>query len=122
MRLYDGRVRTSLCWIDPQAGACTEFLELPSGGDTSYAGLVFHDGMLWVSYYSSHEGKDGHLLGQSQNTYLICRVSAERRCPSFGRHDLRGLEVISGTQIRTGYPCGLIDRVGAAVCIGPAVS
>ena len=32
-------------------------LTLPSGGDTSYAGLVLHKGLLWVSYYSSHEGK-----------------------------------------------------------------
>ena len=35
----------------------TEFLKLPSGGDTSYAGLAWHEGLLWVSYYSSHEGK-----------------------------------------------------------------
>jgi hypothetical protein len=27
------------------------------GGDTSYPGLVWHDGLLWISYYSSHEGK-----------------------------------------------------------------
>lgn len=32
-------------------------LELPSGGDCSYPGLVWHDGHLCVSYYSSHEGK-----------------------------------------------------------------
>ncbi len=32
-------------------------LELPSGGDCSYPGLCWHDGHLWVSYYSSHEGK-----------------------------------------------------------------
>jgi hypothetical protein len=32
-------------------------LVLPSGGDTSYPGLVLHDGLLWMSYYSSHEGK-----------------------------------------------------------------
>jgi hypothetical protein len=32
-------------------------LTLPSGGDTSYPGLVWHNGLLWVSYYSSHEGK-----------------------------------------------------------------
>ncbi len=31
-------------------------LTLPSGGDTSYAGMVWHDGLLWMSYYSSHEG------------------------------------------------------------------
>ncbi len=34
-------------------------LALPSGGDTSYAGMVYNedDGLLWMSYYSSHEGK-----------------------------------------------------------------
>lgn len=57
VRLYDKKVRTSLCWLDPQAGKLTEFLALPSGGDTSYAGLVWHEGLLWVSYYSSHEGQ-----------------------------------------------------------------
>lgn len=57
VRLYDGKVRTSLCWLDPVAGKLTECLPLPSGGDSSYAGLVFHDGKLHVSYYSSHEGK-----------------------------------------------------------------
>lgn len=30
-------------------------LILPSGGDTSYPGMVLHDGHLWISYYSSHE-------------------------------------------------------------------
>jgi hypothetical protein len=30
---------------------------LPSSGDTGYPGLVWHDGALWVSYYSSHEEK-----------------------------------------------------------------
>jgi len=64
VRLYDKRVRTSLCWIDPEAGKLTEFLALPSGGDTSYAGLVLHDGLLWVSYYSSHEGKTSIYLAQ----------------------------------------------------------
>jgi len=54
----DGKVTkysTVLLWLDPKAATMTEFLELPSGGDTSYPGLVFHDGLLWVSYYSSHE-------------------------------------------------------------------
>lgn len=57
VRLYDGKVRTSLCWLDPEKGELTEFLPLPSGGDTSYPGLVWHEGKLRVSYYSSHEGK-----------------------------------------------------------------
>ncbi len=56
-RLYDGKVRTALCWLDAETGKLKEFLDLPSGGDTGYPGLVFHDGLLWVSYYSSHEGK-----------------------------------------------------------------
>lgn len=30
---------------------------LHSGGDNSYPGMVEHNGVLWVSYYSSHEGK-----------------------------------------------------------------
>ena len=37
-------------------------LTLPSGGDTSYAGMVWHDDILWMSYYSSHEcGTNVHL-------------------------------------------------------------
>ena len=39
-------------------------LTLPSGGDTSYAGMVWHDGLLWVSYYSSHEGKTAIYLAR----------------------------------------------------------
>jgi len=57
VRLYDDKVRTSLCWIDVENGQLTEALALPSGGDCSYAGMVWHDDMLWVSYYSSHEEK-----------------------------------------------------------------
>lgn len=63
-RLYDGKVRTSLCWLDPEAGTLTEFLALPSGGDTSYPGLVWHRNQLWVSYYSSHEGKTNIYLAR----------------------------------------------------------
>jgi hypothetical protein len=64
VRLYDGKVRTALCLLDPAAGGLTEALTLPSGGDTSYAGLVWHDGLLWVSYYSSHEGKSAIYLAK----------------------------------------------------------
>src|SRR3954452_20274172 len=64
VRLLDKRARTSLCWIDPAAGTLTEFLTLPSGGDTSYPGMVLHDGLLWVSYYSSHEGKTSIYLAK----------------------------------------------------------
>lgn len=60
----DDKRRTSLGWIDPEAGSFTEALALPSGGDTSYAGLVWHDGVLYVSYYSSHEEKTAIYLAQ----------------------------------------------------------
>ncbi len=57
VRLYDGGARTSLAWLDPEKGTLTECLKLPSGGDTSYAGLVWKNEQLWISYYSSHEEK-----------------------------------------------------------------
>ena len=37
---------------------------LPSGGDNSYPGLVWEDGTLWVSYYSTHEGKTSIYLAR----------------------------------------------------------
>ena len=38
-------------------GQFVERVRLPSGGDTSYPGMLVHDGQLWASYYSSHEGR-----------------------------------------------------------------
>lgn len=37
---------------------------LPSGGDTSYSAFGWHEGLLWVSYYSSHEGKTAIYLAK----------------------------------------------------------
>jgi len=37
-------------------GKVEEVLVLPSGGDTSYPGLLIEGNELWVSYYSTHEG------------------------------------------------------------------
>jgi hypothetical protein len=63
-RLYDSKVRTALGWIDDRTWTFQEFLALPSGGDTSYPGLVWLDGLLWVSYYSSHEGRTSIYLAK----------------------------------------------------------
>jgi len=63
-RLYESETRTSLCWLDPESGNLSEALQLPSGGDTSYPGLVLHEGLLWVSYYSSHEEKTSVYLAK----------------------------------------------------------
>jgi hypothetical protein len=54
--------------LDVEKSTIEPILSLPSGGDTSYPGLVWHDNVLWVSYYSSHEGK--------ANVYLA-KVSIE---------------------------------------------
>jgi hypothetical protein len=39
-------------------------LTLPSGGDTSYPGMVWHDNEIWMSYYSSHEEKTAIYLAR----------------------------------------------------------
>jgi hypothetical protein len=57
VRLHDGRTRTALCRLDVASGKLSEWLPLPSSGDSSYPGLVWHQDRLFVSYYSSHEGK-----------------------------------------------------------------
>lgn len=64
VRLLEPKIRTALCWVDTDAGHLTEFATLPSGGDTSYPGLVWHDGLIWASYYSSHEGKTSIYLAK----------------------------------------------------------
>lgn len=64
VRLYDGKIRTSVVQIDPVTGRLTELIKLPSGGDTSYAGLAWHEQKLWISYYSSHEGKTSIYLAK----------------------------------------------------------
>jgi hypothetical protein len=64
VRLYDTKVRTSLGLLNVEGGKFEEALPLPSGGDTSYAGLVWHDDLLWVSYYSSHEKKSAIYLAR----------------------------------------------------------
>jgi hypothetical protein len=57
VRLHEPTVHTALVQIDPDAGQLTPVVKFPSGGDTSYAGMVWHDGKLHVSYYSTHETK-----------------------------------------------------------------
>lgn len=56
--------RTVVSRLDPAGGKLTEIVKLPSGGDTSYPGMAWHDDQLWVSYYSSHEGKTSIYLAR----------------------------------------------------------
>ncbi len=63
VRLYHP-ARTTACWIDREAGRIREVITLPSGGDSSYAGIVEESGVLYVSYYSSHEEKTAIYLAR----------------------------------------------------------
>jgi len=61
-RSYVGETATVLSRFGPET--YDPVLTLPSGGDTSYPGLVWHEGTLWLSYYSSHEGKASIYLAE----------------------------------------------------------
>ncbi|SIO41251.1 hypothetical protein SAMN05444166_4493 [Singulisphaera sp. GP187] len=54
-RSYPGGAKTVVARMT--GDSYEPLLTVPSGGDTSYPGLVWHDGLLWMSYYSSHEAK-----------------------------------------------------------------
>jgi len=54
---HEGKPQTVLCRLHVNETKLAPALTLPSGGDTSYPGLVLRNNRLWMSYYSSHEGK-----------------------------------------------------------------
>ena len=51
--LHPGHVRTVLYKGTVDGALDERYILLPSGGDTSYPGLLIEDGKLWVSYYSA---------------------------------------------------------------------
>ena len=63
-RMHDGGVHTALTYVDVKNGTMTRLMKLPSGRDTSYPGLVWYEDMLYVSYYSGHEGKTSIYLAK----------------------------------------------------------
>jgi hypothetical protein len=62
-RNYQPKVTTVLGRLTKHGGF-TRLLEFPSAGDTSYPGLLVHKDELWVSYYSSHEGRTSIYLAK----------------------------------------------------------
>ena len=62
-RSYPGGPKTVVARLTLDAGY-EPVVTLPSGGDTSYAGMVWHEGLLWISYYASHEGKTAIYLAR----------------------------------------------------------
>ena len=53
---------TQIGWLKPEG--IERLATLPSSGDNSYPGLVLHEDVLWVSYYSSHDGKTSIYLAK----------------------------------------------------------
>ncbi|PLA74896.1 hypothetical protein CYQ88_03045 [Hydrogenovibrio sp. SC-1] len=54
--------------IETESARLNHLITLPSEGDCSYPGLVEKDEHLWVSYYSSHEGKAAIYLAKLSRT------------------------------------------------------
>ncbi len=63
-RMHQDGAHTALCYLDVTAHTMTRLLKLPSSGDTSYPGLLWHNDLLYMSYYSSHEGKTSIYLAK----------------------------------------------------------
>jgi hypothetical protein len=55
---------TALWELDEENATLQELVTLPSANDCSYAGLVWDEDKLWVSYYSGHEGKANIYLAE----------------------------------------------------------
>jgi hypothetical protein len=51
------RCRTRICWLDTDGFELVRLLTLPGGGDTGYPGMLWHDGHLWVVYYSGNANR-----------------------------------------------------------------
>jgi hypothetical protein len=65
-RSYPGGAKTVLAHMT--RNSYDPVLTFPSGGDTSYPGLVWYQRILWMSYYSSHEGKSSIYLAKVRLT------------------------------------------------------
>ncbi|WP_157986751.1 hypothetical protein [Chitinophaga alhagiae] len=62
-RQYKPKVST-VVYITDLKGHVRKSIHVPSAGDNSYPGMLFYKGKLWMSYYSSHEGKTSIYLAK----------------------------------------------------------
>lgn len=65
-----GGARTVICRLDKD-GHAEQLITLPSGGDTSYPGMLVRDRRLFMSYYASHEGKTSVYLAVGEVEELM---------------------------------------------------
>ena len=103
-RLYDGGARTELVQLDVEQGKMRPLARLPSGGDTSYPGMVWHDDMLWVSYYASHEGQTSIYLSKVSFPHLASHEPFDigNRLELFV--DDRLMDTMNGIQLQLHHP------------------
>jgi len=74
-RVYSEEGATTGLFLSGLDGQMKELLQFPSGGDTSYPGLLWHGDSLWVSYYASHEGKTSIYLARIKQEDLYLSLS-----------------------------------------------
>lgn len=66
----DNTFRTSLFSINTRTFDSKKLFTLPSSGDNGYAAAVQYKGKLFISYYSSHEGKASIYMASINLNYL----------------------------------------------------
>ncbi len=71
----DNKTCTSLFGLNGK-GKAVQLLDFPSGGDTSYPGMLIEGNELWMSYYSTHEGKTAVYLAKTDYGRLCYPRSA----------------------------------------------
>jgi hypothetical protein len=76
-RDYIPQPHTALWWLNPVTGQCRDVLTLPSSGDNSYPGFVVdrERDRLYMSYYSSHEGRTAIYLATLRLSALEAAAS-----------------------------------------------
>jgi len=63
-RLYSPGGNKTVVNVTARNGKILKQIELPSGNDTSYPGMLIYRKMLWITYYSGHEGKTSVYLAK----------------------------------------------------------
>ncbi len=63
-RYHENSKAYTALFVTDLSGVAEKKILLPSGGDTSYPGMVIFDDKLWVAYYSSHEGKSNIYMAE----------------------------------------------------------
>lgn len=66
---FRNQAKTSI-YLYKEGEEIRNIVELPSGGDNSYPGLLVEGNELWVSYYSSHEGKTSIYMAKIPLSYI----------------------------------------------------